>query len=110
MPSERAQEVFAWAVREATTNVLRHSEARTCSIALRDEDGGAWLEVCNDGVRGTSGPGTGLAGLAMRAEAVSGSVRAEAVGNGKFPAPGLGSRRWSADPGTQKQRQRISPC
>jgi two-component system sensor histidine kinase DesK len=83
-PPEHAREVFAWAVREATTNVLRHSEARTCSIALRAGDGGVWLEVCNDGARGASGQGTGLAGLAVRAEAVSGSVRAEAAGNGKF--------------------------
>lgn len=83
-PPGHAQEVLAWAVREATTNVLRHSEARTCSIELRGGDGGVWLEVCNDGVRGASGQGTGLAGLAMRAEGVSGSVRAEAAGNGKF--------------------------
>jgi two-component system sensor histidine kinase DesK len=83
-PPGHAQEVLAWAVREATTNVLRHSEARTCSIELRGGDGGVWLEVCNDGARGASGQGTGLAGLAMRAEAVSGSVRAEAAGNGKF--------------------------
>jgi two-component system sensor histidine kinase DesK len=83
-PPEHAQEVLAWAVREATTNVLRHSEARTCSIALRAGDGGVWLEVCNDGARGPSGQGSGLAGLAVRVEAVSGSVRAEPVGSGRF--------------------------
>jgi two-component system sensor histidine kinase DesK len=83
-PPEHAQEIFAWAVREATTNVLRHSEARTCSITLRSGDGGVWLEVCNDGVRGASGQGSGLAGLAVRAEAVCGSVRAEPDGSGRF--------------------------
>jgi two-component system sensor histidine kinase DesK len=83
-PPEHAQEVLAWAVREATTNVLRHSEARTCSIALRSGDGGVWLEVGNDGARGASGQGSGLAGLAVRAEAVSGSARAEAAGGGRF--------------------------
>jgi two-component system, NarL family, sensor histidine kinase DesK len=84
VPPAHAQEVLAWAVREATTNVLRHSEARNCSITLRAGDGGVGLEVCNDRARGASGPGTGLAGLAVRAEAVSGSVRAEAAGDGRF--------------------------
>ena len=84
VPPEHAREVLAWAVREATTNVLRHSEARTCSIALRAGDRGVWLEVCNDGARAASGQGSGLVGLAVRAEAVSGSVRAETVGDGRF--------------------------
>jgi two-component system sensor histidine kinase DesK len=83
-PPGHAQEVLGWAVREAATNVLRHSEARTCSIVLRTQDSGVWLEVCNDGARGASGEGSGLAGLAVRAEAVSGSVLAENVGNGRF--------------------------
>jgi two-component system, NarL family, sensor histidine kinase DesK len=84
VPPEHAREVLAWAVREATTNVLRHSEARTCSITLRSGDGGVWLEVRNDGARAASGQGSGLVGLAVRAEAVSGSVRAGTVGDGMF--------------------------
>jgi two-component system sensor histidine kinase DesK len=83
-PPGHAQEVLAWAVREGTTNVLRHSEARTCSIALTTRDEGVWLEVANDGARAASGRGSGLTGLAERAEAVSGSVRAEAAGDGMF--------------------------
>jgi two-component system sensor histidine kinase DesK len=83
-PPGHAQEVLAWAVREATTNVLRHSEARTCSIALGEEDGGVWLEICNDGVHGPPGQGSGLTGLTKRAAAVSGSVRTDAAGDGRF--------------------------
>jgi two-component system sensor histidine kinase DesK len=83
-PPEHAQEVLAWAVREGTTNVLRHSEARTCSIALAAGDEGVWLEVANDGARAPSGRGSGLTGLAERAEAVSGSISAEATGDGRF--------------------------
>lgn len=79
-----AQEVLAWAVREATTNVLRHSEAQACSIALSSGGQGFLLEVANDGARAASGRGSGLAGLAERAGAVSGSVRIEAVGDGRF--------------------------
>ena len=81
---EHAQEVLAWAVREATTNVLRHSEAHTCSIALSSGGQGFLLEVANDGARAASGQGSGLAGLAERAKTVSGSVRIEAAGDGRF--------------------------
>jgi two-component system, NarL family, sensor histidine kinase DesK len=83
-PPAPAQEVLAWAVREGTTNVLRHSEARTCSITLGAADSGVCLEVANDGARQASSQGSGLAGLAGRAEAVSGSVRVEAAGDGAF--------------------------
>jgi len=45
-----AQAVLGWVVREAATNVLRHSEARHCGIRLRTAGGQAVLEVDNDGV------------------------------------------------------------
>ncbi|NUT45765.1 MAG: hypothetical protein HOV94_00395, partial [Saccharothrix sp.] len=68
---EADQEVFAWAVREGTTNVLRHSDARRCSITLR----GHRLVIRNDGARpSASDDGTGLAGLATRAAARNGSA------------------------------------
>jgi two-component system, NarL family, sensor histidine kinase DesK len=62
-------EVFAWAVREGTTNVLRHSDARWCSIAARrQDDGTARLVVRNDGAHPPgAGAGNGLTGLAARA-------------------------------------------
>jgi two-component system response regulator DesR len=75
-PPEHIQEVLAWAVREGTTNVLRHSDARTCVIRLSTADAGTLLEVSNDGTRAASGRGTGLTGLAKRAEVVSGLVHA----------------------------------
>ncbi|MFJ6674879.1 sensor histidine kinase [Actinosynnema sp. NPDC091369] len=62
-------EVFAWAVREGATNVLRHSDARWCSITARvGDDGGARLVVRNDGAHPPAGDaGNGLTGLAARA-------------------------------------------
>ncbi len=80
-PVER---VLAWAVREGVTNVLRHSQARTCSITAGRRDGRLWLEILNDGARTPSGEGSGLAGLAERAGAVSGSVTAHGTGDGRF--------------------------
>jgi len=65
--------VLAWAVREGTTNLLRHSDARRCVITL----GPGSLEMVNDGVR-SPGPddGSGIAGLRARATAAGGTVSA----------------------------------
>jgi two-component system sensor histidine kinase DesK len=83
------EDVLAWAVREGVTNVLRHSDARTCSIVAGCHDGLARLEIVNDGVRSldnepTSGDGSGLAGLAERARAVAGLVSANCTDDGRF--------------------------
>ncbi len=72
-------EVLAWVVREAVTNVIRHSRATWTTVALTESDGGTgpWtLTVRNDGAVGGDvlAPGTGLAGMRRRLEAVRGSV------------------------------------
>ncbi|MEU8118846.1 histidine kinase [Spirillospora sp. NPDC049024] len=77
------QDVLAWAVREGVTNVLRHSDARTCSITARRRGGAVRLEIVNDGMREPKGEGSGLAGLAERARALSGSVSADGA-RGRF--------------------------
>ena len=71
------RELFAWAVREGATNVVRHSGARRCEIVLT----GRSLVVRDDG-RGpvadpdgaVHGDGTGLVGLRERAAAVGAVV------------------------------------
>jgi two-component system sensor histidine kinase DesK len=78
------EKVLAWAVREGVTNVLRHSEASTCSITASRWDGQARLEIVNDGARPSAGEGSGLAGLTERATALSGSVSGGPVGDGSF--------------------------
>ena len=60
--------VLAWAVREGTTNVIRHSQARNCHILLAREDGMVYATITDDG-RGETDQGTsgsGLSGLAER--------------------------------------------
>src|SRR6266542_735924 len=79
-----AEEVLAWAVREGVTNVLRHSQARTCQITAGHRDGWVWLEIVNDGVTTPAGAGSGLAGLAERARSLAGSVRAQPSDEGRF--------------------------
>lgn len=72
------RELFAWSVREASTNILRHARARCCVISLEADR----LEIRNDGSSRASdlahlGAGTGLRGLRERAESVGAAVRTE---------------------------------
>jgi two-component system sensor histidine kinase DesK len=67
-------------VREATTNVLRHSRARHAEVDYRVVDGSARLRIRNDGVAAASadhdaaGTGTGLRSLAERLAAAGGEL------------------------------------
>jgi two-component system, NarL family, sensor histidine kinase DesK len=78
------ERTLAWAVREAVTNVVKHSGARTCRIALRTCDGVTSLEVADDGRGPANGhTGAGLDGLADRVRAVGGTLEVgRAAGRG----------------------------
>lgn len=58
----RFHEVAAWAVREGTTNIVRHSSATSATLAFGD----AGLFLRNDHPHGTPGRRSGLNGLAER--------------------------------------------
>jgi two-component system sensor histidine kinase DesK len=77
-------ELFGWATREGVTNMLRHSQAATCSMRATRQEGAAILEIVNDGARSTNGAGTGIAGLTERAELLSGQVKAGLLENGQY--------------------------
>ncbi|GAA4124371.1 sensor histidine kinase [Knoellia locipacati] len=68
----RHRVVLAWVLREAVTNVVRHSEASVCRVAL----GPSSLTVEDDG-RGPSGlrEGNGLRGVRERVDAAGGVLR-----------------------------------
>jgi two-component system, NarL family, sensor histidine kinase DesK len=71
-----AEAALAWCLREAVTNVVRHSSARHCDITLSPNDGELVLTVTDDG-RGMNqdGPGgSGLRGISERLAAVGGSL------------------------------------
>ncbi|MED7948700.1 sensor histidine kinase [Kitasatospora sp. NPDC058201] len=82
------QSVLGWVIREATTNVLRHSEAARCSIRLRREDDRALLELENDGVPAvplpSQGGGTGLGGLRERLAVHDGELTLPVAAPGSF--------------------------
>ncbi|MFD7629204.1 sensor histidine kinase [Streptomyces sp. NPDC059851] len=84
------QSALGWVVREATTNVLRHGDARTCVIRLtapeETEEGELTLVVENDGAPEVPAgpPGSGLAGLRERLAVLDGTLEAGPVGDGRF--------------------------
>ncbi|WP_435125793.1 sensor histidine kinase [Actinacidiphila sp. bgisy144] len=81
-----AEGALAWALREAATNVVRHSGAATCVVALETGDGRARLTVSDDG-RGPDPArpaGNGLTGLGERLLLAGGSLRTSRAGDGGF--------------------------
>ncbi|MDL5155530.1 sensor histidine kinase [Actinomycetospora termitidis] len=83
--SPAARTALAAVVREAGTNVLRHSEARWCTITLVPTPDRLELTVANDGA--PTGPadahGSGLRGLAVRVDGQGGSLTSR-TGGGVF--------------------------
>jgi two-component system, NarL family, sensor histidine kinase DesK len=78
-----ADALLAWAAREATTNVVRHSAATRCDIRLAVAAHRVTLEVGNDGVGEPAGrSGNGLAGLAERVAELNGTLTAGPVAGG----------------------------
>jgi len=90
-----AEAALAWCLREAATNVIRHSGARNCRIRLTEQAGEISLEVSDDG-RGFGAPdaaapdaatapdttagGTGLHGMSERLSAVGGRFSVSPAG------------------------------
>jgi two-component system sensor histidine kinase DesK len=69
--------VVAWTVREGVTNVMRHSQAKRCSVRIINRDGQATVEVIDDGRGGMPQPGSGLRGLEERVQERGGTLTAE---------------------------------
>jgi two-component system sensor histidine kinase DesK len=77
--------VLAWAVREGTTNVIRHSGALHCAIRVRADGDRAAVEIEDDGhAAPTTARGSGLSGLRERARRVRGELEAGALPGGGF--------------------------
>jgi two-component system, NarL family, sensor histidine kinase DesK len=81
-----AEAALAWCLREAVTNVVRHSGARTCRIGLTRQRGSLTLEVRDDGHGhvGAEPSGTGLRGMSERLCAVGGSLELRPAGSPGF--------------------------
>jgi signal transduction histidine kinase len=76
--SEEVDSALAWVVREAATNVLRHSAARHWTLRAGHDSTELWLEATNDRPLSRTGPaGSGLLGMAERLRAVGGRVKTD---------------------------------
>src|SRR5215207_1662390 len=80
--------VLAWAVREGTTNVIRHSRARHCRILLAREGEEVYAEITDDGDgyqgENADDAGSGLSGLSERVATLAGHVEAGSQPDGGF--------------------------
>jgi two-component system sensor histidine kinase DesK len=89
------REAFGYVVREAVTNVLRHSDAELCTVRV----GSDWVEVTDNGsTTGGAGAGNGLTGLTERMAAVSGTLE-------HGFAPGGGFRVFARSTATAQEAQ-----
>jgi two-component system sensor histidine kinase DesK len=80
MPAAK-ERVLALILREAVTNILRHSQARKCRLALFRADGAYRLEISDDGRGGKHAEGIGMRSIRTRAEALGGTaVWSSAIG------------------------------
>jgi len=83
--NRETEAVLGWVVREATTNVIRHSGAKRCRITFSRDPAHVQVDVVNDGWRVPQSPaGNGLRGLAERLAAVGGEVEATTQPDGGF--------------------------
>lgn len=79
--------VLGTVLREAVTNVLRHSAATRCVIATAQEEGVVRLVVENDGLDPAAprtAPGSGIGNLTTRLASAGGTLSARADGKGGF--------------------------
>ncbi|GAA3204660.1 sensor histidine kinase [Nonomuraea helvata] len=72
VPEEADDALLAVVVREAVTNVLRHSQARHVTIALSAADDQVRLRLTNDGVTGDGVTGDGVTGDGVTGDGVTG--------------------------------------
>ncbi|MFI7693162.1 histidine kinase [Nonomuraea sp. NPDC049655] len=88
-----AETLLAWTVREAATNVVRHSRARHCHIDLAVDDHTATVEIRDDG------PGPESSGDAAPGPATRSAGDAAPGDDAHNPgAEGLGTRAEAAGP------------
>jgi two-component system, NarL family, sensor histidine kinase DesK len=72
--SSAQETVFAMALREAVTNVVRHAQATVCRLTLRKTGRFCEMEISDNGLGGTLQEGSGLSGMRERVEALGGAL------------------------------------
>ena len=89
----KREAVLAMALREAVTNVIRHADAKSCSIELKaDPNGDLRLQVSDDGRGGDFEEGSGLRGMRARLFAAGGALEVHASSSGALLTATLPAR------------------
>jgi two-component system sensor histidine kinase DesK len=81
LPHDR-ETALALSLREAATNIQRHSGARGVTIRVKNEARDVVIEVADDGRGGRIVPGNGLNGMRERLDSVGGTLSLAAGENG----------------------------
>ena len=71
-PDASRDEVFAFALREGVTNVVRHSGATVCRVHVRQSEDACTLTIDDDGHGTVDAEGNGVRGMRERVVAVGG--------------------------------------
>jgi two-component system sensor histidine kinase DesK len=66
--------VLALVIREAMTNILRHSHATECDLRLTQADGVCILQIADNGCGGNGVEGQGIRGMRQRIETLGGNL------------------------------------
>ncbi len=74
----RADTALGLAMREAATNIIRHSGARSARLTLSAAEGSARFTIEDDGGGGAPVEGEGLTGMRRRLEGLGGSLKISA--------------------------------
>jgi len=88
------ESVLVLAVREAVTNIVRHSAATKCRVRFLRTTSGYELRVEDDGRGGMAEEGSGLCGMRERVESLGGTLERDGVAGTRLviriPAAGTG--------------------
>lgn len=78
------ENILSMCMKEAVTNVVKHSEARTCELTFTQNNNSFIIEVKDDGIgieqKGIGLAGTGLDGMRERLEFVNGKINIDVNG------------------------------
>jgi len=72
--SAHQDKVLGMAIREAITNIVRHSKAKSTELSFVQRKNGLDISIKDNGIGGSYTPGAGLTGLKRRIESLGGSV------------------------------------
>jgi two-component system sensor histidine kinase DesK len=69
-------------LREAVTNVVRHSQGAQCTIAVHQTDGHLVVRIADDGVGGAAVEGSGIESMRARARDIGGTLEHRSLQQG----------------------------